>query len=219
MNFSENASEEADPLEDSPSTALEEEEEEAEAEVEEDHAIATTTTTDTPSQAPTARKPKNPNHRSTKFGGAKPHTVAERIQALALVEYGASAKDASRITGVSRRRIQDIQRQARARGYDPDVSQVIRMEYVQDKERPGRPKKLSAEQQAYVLERVLAVGKTANKGRDVAGDLAEEFGVSRKTVMSVVEGGRKRKVSRVSGLLAVCSFGGRKGALGGFLHM
>ena len=72
----------------------------------------------------------------------KVHTIAERIQALALVEYGVPPPRVAEITGVSERQIYRLKSTARQRGFDPQVSSILKAEYVTDSPRSGRPRKV-----------------------------------------------------------------------------
>ena len=72
----------------------------------------------------------------------KAHTVAERIQALALAEYGVPLPRVAEITGMSERQISRLKSTARKRGFDPRVSHVLKTEYVADAPRSGRPRKV-----------------------------------------------------------------------------
>ncbi|KAI9776974.1 MAG: hypothetical protein M1839_009118 [Geoglossum umbratile] len=71
----------------------------------------------------------------------KQHDLAVRIQALALVEEGVTVKRVMELTGLARATVYDLKRKTRQRGYDPAVSRVLKMEYVEDAPRSGRPKK------------------------------------------------------------------------------
>lgn len=72
---------------------------------------------------------------------AQNHSVALRIQALALFEEGIAVERVKDITGMSRSAIFRLRQTARARGYDPNVSRELKEEYVQDAPRSGRPRK------------------------------------------------------------------------------
>ncbi len=58
--------------------------------------------------------------------------VRQRLQALALVEKGIAIKVVQAITEVSVRSISDLKKKARSRGYDPQISRVLKLEYVED---------------------------------------------------------------------------------------
>src|SRR4051812_21821899 len=86
--------------------------------------------------------------------GNKSHTVAQRIQALALLEEGVTVKRIEEVTELSRATIFRLRQNARARGYDPEVSRVLKAEYVEDAARSGRPREISKEQGEELLQYV-----------------------------------------------------------------
>ncbi|KAL9606861.1 MAG: hypothetical protein Q9167_008147, partial [Letrouitia subvulpina] len=67
------------------------------------------------------------------------HDLGTRIQALSLAEYGLPHQTVTAITGVSRWGISRLRKQAIERGYNPDISKRLLLEYVEDKPRSGRP--------------------------------------------------------------------------------
>lgn len=71
------------------------------------------------------------------------HTTAQRLQALALVEYGIPAKTVAKICEMSHQTVYAMKKKARQRGYDPDVSRVLKEEYVIDAPRSGQPLKVA----------------------------------------------------------------------------
>lgn len=87
------------------------------------------------------------------FGEPKPPKIlrmgdlstAVRIQALALAEAHISTERIQEITGMDPKIVVGLRKLARERGYDPNVSMVLKDEYVEDQpntNRPrGRPKK------------------------------------------------------------------------------
>lgn len=87
------------------------------------------------------------------FGEPKPpkvlrmaeHTTAARIQALALAEAHISLERIHEVTGIDPKVVAGLRKLARDRGYDPNVSMVLKEEYVWDPpnaNKPrGRPKK------------------------------------------------------------------------------
>lgn len=91
------------------------------------------------------------------FGEPKPpkvlkmgeHSTAVRIQALALAEAHISVERIQEVTGMDAKVIVGLRKLARERGYDPNVSMVLKEEYVYDppnSNKPrGRPKKRRAE--------------------------------------------------------------------------
>ena len=91
------------------------------------------------------------------FGEPKPPKIlkmgeistAVRIQALALAEAHISLERIQEITGMDPKIVAGLRKLARERGYDPNVSMVLKDEYVEDppnSNRPrGRPKKRRAD--------------------------------------------------------------------------
>lgn len=91
------------------------------------------------------------------FGEPKPpkvlrmgeHSTAVRIQALALAEAHISVERISEVTGMDAKVIVGLRKLARERGYDPNVSMVLKEDYVWDppnSNKPrGRPRKRRAE--------------------------------------------------------------------------
>ena len=77
------------------------------------------------------------------------HSMAVRIQALALAEASISAERIHEITGIEPRVLQGIRNLARERGYNPAISMQMKEEYLfdpPDTSRPrGRPKKRKPE--------------------------------------------------------------------------
>lgn len=65
-----------------------------------------------------------------------------RLQALALAEHGVPRNIITSLTSVASPTIGRYQRQARDRGYNPDISHALLLSYVVDKPRSGRPRKL-----------------------------------------------------------------------------
>ncbi|OJJ41393.1 hypothetical protein ASPWEDRAFT_34940 [Aspergillus wentii DTO 134E9] len=68
------------------------------------------------------------------------HPVGVRIQALALMTHGVDIRLVEQVTGMPRQTIQFWVRKARERGYNPYVDSRIRIEYVEDGKRSGRPR-------------------------------------------------------------------------------
>lgn len=73
------------------------------------------------------------------------HSMAVRIQALALAEASISSEKIQEITGIEPKVLAGMRKLARERGFDPNVSMRMKEEYVLDPPnttRPrGRPKK------------------------------------------------------------------------------
>ena len=70
------------------------------------------------------------------------YTDDQRLQALALFDAGMPAAAAAARSGIrSGRTVIGIAKKAVARGYDPRVTTVLKLEYVRDGPRAGRPRK------------------------------------------------------------------------------
>ena len=87
-------------------------------------------------------KPARPNPLNVRSQSVN-HSIATRIQCLALYEDGRSAREAERICGVGGHKptgqtVQRWKRKAIQLGYDRDKSRIIKAEYVQDRPRKGR---------------------------------------------------------------------------------
>lgn len=65
-------------------------------------------------------------------------TAAERIQALAILEYGAPIEDAARLSGLAVSTVYRIRQRAGKQGYNSAISTVLKNEYVK-KTHLGRP--------------------------------------------------------------------------------
>ena len=81
-------------------------------------------------------------------------TLAQRLQALTLAEEGIAAVKIQKLTGVSVRSISELKRKARSRGYDPAISRILKMEYVEDAPRSGRPSKATPVMEQAILDDV-----------------------------------------------------------------
>ena len=96
-------------------------------------------------------------------------TIAQRIQALALVEHGIAAKIVQEVTGVSTSSISALKIKARQRGYDPTVSRVLKVEYIEDAPRSGRPKKVTSEVEQAILNNVVQDRNSREKSSAMIG--------------------------------------------------
>ena len=82
------------------------------------------------------------------FGEPKPpkvlkmaeHSTAARIQALALAEAHFSLERIHDVTGIDPKVVAGLRKLARDRGYDPNVSMVLKEEYVWDPPNSNKPK-------------------------------------------------------------------------------
>lgn len=108
------------------------------------------------------------------------------MQALALVEYGIPPGHASHTTKISVKTIQRLRRQARARGYDPAVSSVLKLEYVEDAPRSGRPPKLNPELEDTIVASFVGEGIRDGEEKVTKAQVAEATGVSTTTIRRVL---------------------------------
>ncbi|KAL2042021.1 hypothetical protein N7G274_005209 [Stereocaulon virgatum] len=91
-----------------------------------------------------------------KDGRSVNHTIAQRVQALAILGAGIALKQAAALAGLhNAQSVKRLQQKARARGYDPNISTILKSEYVCDAPRSGRPLIFTAEKEAAML----ALGK------------------------------------------------------------
>ena len=73
------------------------------------------------------------------------YDTGTRLQALALSEGGMDVKGVKAITNLSHGTIYRLRKLARDRGYNPEISKQLKLEYVVDRPKSGRPKKVWAE--------------------------------------------------------------------------
>ena len=129
----------------------------------------------------------------------KKHDLAVRIQALALVEEGITVKRVMEITSLSRRTIFDLKKKARERGYNPAQSRTLKIEYVEDASRSGRPKEVIEEKKQELLDYVRKNHENREKSSEELGWL---IGVSARTAHRILHkaGMTKRKPTWKPGL-------------------
>ncbi|KAL2044307.1 hypothetical protein N7G274_003012 [Stereocaulon virgatum] len=91
-----------------------------------------------------------------KDGRSVNHTIAQRVQALAIAEASIALKQAAALVGLhNAQSVKRLQQKARARGHDPNISTILKSEYVCDAPCSGRPLIFTAEKEAAML----ALGK------------------------------------------------------------
>ena len=73
------------------------------------------------------------------------------------------------MTGVSTRSISALKIKARQRGYDPAVSRVLKVEYIEDAPRSGRPKKVTPEVEQAILNNVVQDRNSREKSSAMIG--------------------------------------------------
>jgi hypothetical protein len=81
---------------------------------------------------------------------------------LSLLDAKIHIDRVSELSGISRKQIYYLRKQAKKQDYNPIISSVICKEYVTDKPHSGRPKKITKELKQEILE---DVGKN-HKGRE-----------------------------------------------------
>ncbi len=79
-------------------------------------------------------------------------TSAQRIQAISIAEAGIDKKIAAASAGMTLSSVYRIIKKAKDRGYNKDESTIMKMEYVVDDPRSGRPPKATPEKTAEVLD-------------------------------------------------------------------
>lgn len=109
--------------------------------------------------------------------------IETRIQALSLAAWGIPSKDIAAYLGLPQRTVQDIYNRAKARGFDPTQDPRIKMEFVEDAKRSGRPR-ITEEVEHSVLQSVNKDGAGREKSLKA---LANELGISRSSVLRILK--------------------------------
>lgn len=148
------------------------------------------------------------------------HSVAQRLQALALAEYGVDKKVAAAIAGLSTANgglsVKRLMEKARRNGFNPSVSSVLKEEYVADTLRSGRPKIATLEKEAEILVSsklfpassacllINLVRQDRNSREKPSSVLGFENGVSSSTILRVLRRNKMRcvKTTKKPGLTA-----------------
>jgi hypothetical protein len=106
------------------------------------------------------------------------------LQALTLAEHDIAAKIVQAVTEVATRTISELKRKARSRGYDPKISRVLKLEYVTDAPRSGRPPKVTPTVETAILVNVRA---DRNEREKCSARLDYEHEVSSTTILRVLK--------------------------------
>lgn len=114
-----------------------------------------------------------------------PHPISLRFQALALAEYGVPVQHIKHYLNMSVNTIQRLRKTARDRGFDPAVSPQLKLEYVEDAPRSGRPSKLTPQMEEAIVAAFTGEGREADQKVKTA-RVAEEMGISATTVLRVL---------------------------------
>ena len=117
------------------------------------------------------------------------HTIAARLQALSLVEHGVGIDAAATASGMTSITVRRLRKKARERGFDPEVSSVMKEEHVKDAPRSGRPPKVTSEVESDIL---TTVRKDTNGREKPAAVLAYEHNISATTILRVLKRNRLR---------------------------
>jgi transposase len=104
---------------------------------------------------------------------------------LALAEYGIPVQHIKHHLNMSVNTIQRLRKTARERGFDPAVSPQLKLEYVEDAPRSGRPSKLTPQMEDAIVAAFTGEGKEADQKVKTA-RVAEEMGISATTVLRVL---------------------------------
>ena len=84
-----------------------------------------------------------------KDGRSVNHSIAQRLQALALAEYGIEEKIAAAQAGLYNiTLVKRLRKKARERRFDPIASSILKEEYIVDTGRSGRPRILTPAKEA-----------------------------------------------------------------------
>ena len=79
------------------------------------------------------------------------HDNGTRLQTLALAEAEIAVKIITAITEISRWIVSRLQKQARAREYDPNISKKLLLSYVTDAPKSERPTVVTPEIESVIL--------------------------------------------------------------------
>lgn len=134
------------------------------------------------SAAPPQDDSSAPPHRNP---ARHPHPINLRFQALALAEYGVPVQNIKQYLNMSVNTIQRLRKTARDRGFDPAVSPHLKLEYVEDAPRSGRPSKLTPQMEEAIVAAFTGEGREADQKVRTA-RVAEEMGISATTVLRVL---------------------------------
>lgn len=135
-----------------------------------------------PQNDPLPNHPSVPAHRNPV---RHPFPISLRFQALALAEYGVPVQHIKHYLNMSVNTIQRLRKTARDRGFDPAVSPQLKLEYVEDAPRSGRPSKLNPQMEDAIVAAFTGEGKEADQKAKTA-RVAEEMGISATTVLRVL---------------------------------
>src|SRR5450432_4245561 len=82
------------------------------------------------------------------------YDIAQRAQAVTLLVIGSPYDYITTQTGISKRQVQYYLATAKSRGYNPEVSIILKDEYLQDGTRSGRPRKVDLEEEQALIQSI-----------------------------------------------------------------
>ena len=138
------------------------------------------------------------------------HDLGVRIQSLTLTKYlvlqrentSKAVEKAKDHTGFSKPSIYRLRKQARQRGFDLTISPHLKLHYIEDADRPGRPTKITPQ----VEEALLAqVSKDRNHWEMTAAQHSYKLGISPSTTLKAFKKMKFRscKTTKKPSLIAV----------------
>ena len=130
----------------------------------------------------------------------KNHDIGLRLQALAYAVAGMDFKMITEIIGISRAGIYRLQKKAKERGFDPEISKHLNVNCIADEPRRGRPKKITAEKEAQIVK---AIEESDRYGREKAAwMLADDHNISATSMHRILirNGFRLCKTTKKPGL-------------------
>src|SRR5450432_2313978 len=121
------------------------------------------------------------------------YDIAQRAQAVTLLVIGSPYDYITAQTGISKRQVQYYLATAKSRGYNPEVSIILKDEYLQDGARPGRPRKISPEQEQEqaLIQSVKRDGYAREK---TSAKFGHKHNISASTVQRIFKRNNIRKL-------------------------
>ena len=106
------------------------------------------------------------------------------MQALALAEHGIAVKIIEATTQMSNQFIYRLKKQARVRGYNPEISRQLRIEYVIDAPKSGRSVLVTPAVEQAILK---TVRKDRNGREKISAQIGYEHALSFTTILTVLK--------------------------------
>jgi len=117
------------------------------------------------------------------------HDPGTRLQALTLLEFGVPHTTITIITGIPKASIYSLRKRAIKRGYNPDISKQLLLEYVENAPQSGRPKKVTPELEEEVVKVVTKNSTTRQMTtQQIANTIStESCSISARTVWNILK--------------------------------